>query len=68
MRYLKKQKVYILVFEFSDMNCDKCGIDAPVRYRDVDGFAYYLCVTCMDQWDAVLDSTPGFGERDQSVA
>ncbi len=50
------------------MNCDKCGIDAPVRYRDVDGFAYYLCVTCMDRWSAVLDSTPRLAEQDRPVA
>ena len=50
------------------MNCDKCGIDAPVRYRDVDSFAYYLCVTCMDRWSAVLDSTPRLTEQDRPVA
>jgi len=50
------------------MTCDKCGTDAPVRHRDVDSFAYYLCVTCMDRWDAVRDSTPQLAERDRSVA
>ena len=50
------------------MNCDKCGVDAPVRYRDIDGFAYYLCVTCMDQWNAVWSSTPRLADRDRSTA
>jgi len=50
------------------MSCDRCGADAPVRYRDIDGFAYYLCVTCMDRWDAVADSTPRLAERGRSVA
>ncbi|MFO8116336.1 MAG: hypothetical protein R6U01_13430 [Halorubrum sp.] len=35
------------------MNCEKCGIDAPVHHCDVDGFAYYLCVTCIEDWNAV---------------
>jgi len=37
------------------MNCEKCGDDAPVRHCDVDGFAYYLCVTCSEEWDAVTE-------------
>ncbi|WP_280585007.1 hypothetical protein [Halorubrum sp. Boch-26] len=37
------------------MNCEKCGIDAPVHHCDVDGFAYYLCVTCIEDWDAVAE-------------
>ena len=35
------------------MNCEKCGEASRVRFCDVDGFAYYLCVTCADEWDAV---------------
>ena len=50
------------------MSCDRCGADGPVRHRDVDGFAYYLCVTCLDRWNAVADSTPRLGERSRSVA
>ena len=41
------------------MNCEKCGTDAPVRYYDVDGFAYYLCVTCAEGWDAVTERPSG---------
>ena len=37
------------------MNCEKCGIDAPVHYCDVDGFDYYLCATCSEEWDAVAE-------------
>jgi len=37
------------------MNCEKCGADAPVHHCDVDGFAYYLCVTCAESWDAVTE-------------
>ncbi|MFW6316838.1 MAG: hypothetical protein ACOC06_00025 [Halorubrum sp.] len=37
------------------MNCEKCGTDAPVHHCDVDGFAYYLCVTCVEGWDAVAE-------------
>jgi hypothetical protein len=35
------------------MDCEKCGDDAPVYHYDVDGFPYYLCVTCSEGWDAV---------------
>jgi hypothetical protein len=37
------------------MNCEKCGTDATVHHCDVDGFAYYLCVTCSEGWDAVTE-------------
>ncbi|GAA0532093.1 hypothetical protein ABNG02_01165 [Halorubrum ejinorense] len=35
------------------MNCERCGIDASLTHRDVDGFAYYLCGACVRGWDAV---------------
>ena len=40
----------------SGMQCEKCGTDRPVHYCDVDGFAYYLCLRCSTEWDAVQDA------------
>ena len=48
------------------MNCEKCGSDAPVYHCDVDGFAYYLCVTCSEAWDAVRDG-PRTGRVGEAV-
>ncbi|MFC7323130.1 hypothetical protein ACFQMF_00905 [Halorubrum rutilum] len=39
------------------MNCERCSEDASVSHHDVDGFAYYLCVPCAEEWDAVRDAT-----------
>ncbi|WP_418285611.1 hypothetical protein [Halorubrum sp. DTA46] len=49
------------------MNCEKCGTDAPVYHRDVDGFAYYLCVTCSEEWDAVREGPTAADSAGRSV-
>jgi hypothetical protein len=50
------------------MNCEKCGIDASLTHRDVDGFAYYLCDACMDAWDAVRGASPEPSDEGRSTA
>jgi hypothetical protein len=50
------------------MNCEKCGIDASLTHRDVDGFAYYLCDACVDAWEAVRASSPGSADENRSPA
>ncbi|WP_423995883.1 hypothetical protein [Halorubrum trapanicum] len=50
------------------MNCEKCGVDASLAHRDVDGFAYYLCEACLKGWDAVRSPTPGSGDETRSPA
>ncbi|WP_158413917.1 hypothetical protein [Halorubrum sp. GN11_10-6_MGM] len=50
------------------MNCERCGVDASLAHRDVDGFAYYLCETCIDGWDAIRGSSPDAAEGPRSPA
>ncbi|QKG92717.1 MULTISPECIES: hypothetical protein [Halorubrum] len=50
------------------MNCDRCGVDASLAHRDVDGFAYYLCDACINGWDAVRGSSPEAGDETRSTA
>jgi|AntRauTorcE11897_2_1112592.scaffolds.fasta_scaffold00158_24 formate dehydrogenase maturation protein FdhE len=50
------------------MNCERCGEDAPVSHHDVDGFAYYLCVSCAEEWEAVRDATTTVESAGQSPA
>lgn len=52
----------------SYMHCEKCGIDAQLAHRNVDGFAYYLCDACLDGWDAVRSTAPGSEDRSRSTA
>ena len=50
------------------MNCEKCGVDASLAHRDVDGFAYYLCEACIGGWDAVRGASPGSSDDTRSPA
>lgn len=50
------------------MHCEKCGIEAQLSHRNVDGFAYYLCEACLDGWDAVRSTAPDSEERSRSTA
>ncbi|MFC7185470.1 hypothetical protein [Halorubrum yunnanense] len=48
------------------MNCERCGEDTSVVHPDVDGFPYYLCVPCAEEWDAVRDATTTVGSAGRS--
>ena len=50
------------------MNCERCGLDASLTHRDVDGFAYYLCDACVNAWDAVRASSPDSSDENRSPA
>jgi len=50
------------------MNCERCGIDATLTHRDVDGFAYYLCEACLIGWDAVRSPSVDAGDETRSAA
>ena len=50
------------------MNCERCGIDASLVHRDVDGFAYYLCEACSSGWDAVRAASPDSTDDTRSPA
>jgi hypothetical protein len=50
------------------MNCEKCGIDASLAHRDVDGFAYYLCEACISGWDAVRSPSTDAADETRSTA
>lgn len=50
------------------MNCERCGIDASLAHRDVDGFAYYLCEACIGGWDAVRGVSPDSADDTRSPA
>ncbi|SDF71190.1 hypothetical protein SAMN04488067_107115 [Halorubrum xinjiangense] len=50
------------------MNCERCGIDASLAHRDIDGFAYYLCEACIGGWDAVRSPPPAAADENRSPA
>jgi hypothetical protein len=50
------------------MNCERCGVDASLAHRDVDGFAYYLCEACISGWDAVRSVSPAADDETRSPA
>ena len=50
------------------MDCERCGINASLTHRDVDGFAYYLCSTCVSGWDAVRSRSPESSDGSRSAA
>jgi len=50
------------------MNCERCGVDASLTHRDVDGFAYYLCEACISGWDAVWSPSPNGSDDTRSPA
>ena len=50
------------------MNCDRCSGNGPVSYWDVDGFAYYLCMACAEDWDAVHQASRALDSADRSAA
>ncbi|VTT86637.1 hypothetical protein DM2_2675 [Halorubrum sp. DM2] len=50
------------------MNCERCGVDAALIHRDVDGFAYYLCDACVSGWDAVRSPSLDSGDETRSTA
>lgn len=53
---------------WAGMNCERCGIDATLTHRDVDGFAYYLCEACLIGWDAVRSPSVDAGDGTRSAA
>ncbi len=60
---------HISVIAYSPgMNCEKCGVDAPLAHRDVDGFPYYLCEACISGWDAVRGPSADAAEEARSPA
>ncbi|WP_160162879.1 MULTISPECIES: hypothetical protein [Halorubrum] len=50
------------------MNCERCGVNASLTYRDVDGFAYYLCEACISGWEAVRSPSPDSSDDARSTA
>ncbi|WP_166377321.1 hypothetical protein [Halorubrum sp. BOL3-1] len=50
------------------MNCERCGTDASLTHQDVDGFAYYLCETCVSGWDAVRSPSAESPDETRSPA
>ncbi|MDB2225592.1 hypothetical protein PN419_07955 [Halorubrum ezzemoulense] len=50
------------------MDCERCGVDATLTHRDVDGFAYYLCEACIGGWDAVRTRSPEASDESRSAA
>ena len=54
--------------QWPGMNCERCGVDASLTHRDVDGFAYYLCEACISGWDAVWSPSPNGSDDTRSPA
>ena len=54
--------------QWPSMNCERCGIDASLTHRDIDGFAYYLCDACVRGWDAVRSVSADSSDDTRSPA